>query len=319
MSNILVLGLGALGKRHLSSILNSKMELDVYCYDINPCALDNFEWENLYGNKTINMVSNFKEIPNDIDFALFSMTANGRREMFDKLIASARVRYILFEKVLFQRIDDYQHVKMILRDRGIKAWVNCARRQMDCYQELGKILSDAKEMYITVSGGEWGLACNAIHELDLVSFLSQSNDLRIESLDLLPGVFESKRRGYKEVYGSIYGSCGKCKKFIISCMKDTDVPDIVSIESDIGNFLVFESKHKVITMSKDQEYNIYEKEFVIPYQSEMTQYVLEDILNNGESRLTEYEDSSKIHIEFIRQLLTFFNNNGLEGNICPIT
>lgn len=319
MHNIVIIGVGALGKRHLSSMLNSKLELAVYCYDINEHALDSFEWENKYNNKTITMVTSFDELPKTVDFALFAMTANGRREMFDQLIGRCTVKNILFEKVLFQKVEDYEHVGSKLQELNIKAWVNCARRQMDSYQELKKELEAAKEMRISISGGEWGMACNAIHQIDLIEFLSGSSETKVDSMELLPIIADSKRAGFKEVYGTISGHSGKCKHFSVTCMKDTHVPGVVTISTDIGQYIIVEGKQKMMCMAKDGEYELIEKDFVMPFQSQMTQFVMEDILLTGESRLAKYDVSSRLHLEFIKPLIKFFNQNGWENNSCPIT
>ena len=319
MYNIVIIGVGALGKRHLQSILNSKLELDIYCYDINEQALDNFEWENIYNNKKLTMVTSFYDLPKTVDFALFAMTANGRREMFDQLIEHCTVKNILFEKVLFQKVKDYEHVDQKLKELNIHAWVNCARRQMDSYQELRERLKAAKEMRISISGGEWGMACNSIHEIDLVEFLSGSNETIIDKLSLLPEMVDSKRKGFKEVYGSIVGHSGKCKSFYINCMKGSDVPSMVTVSTDIGQYVIIESKQKLISLLKEDGYDINERDFVMPYQSQMTQYVMEDILLTGESRLARFDVSSRLHLVFIEPLIKFFKENGWENESCPIT
>jgi len=319
MYNIAVIGVGALGKRHLSSILNSQLALTVYCYDINSHALDGFEWDSQYNNKTLKMVTSFEQLPNNVDFALFAMTSKGRREMFDQLVAMCSVKNILFEKVLFQKIEDYDYVRKKLQELGIKAWVNCARRQMDSYQELRNKLESAREIRISISGGEWGLACNAIHQIDMVEFLAGSSETYIEKMNLLPVIVDSKRPGFKEVYGTIEGHSGKCVHFSINCMKDTNVPSVVTISTDIGQFVIFESKQKIVFMDKDNNYELSESDFIMPYQSQMTQFVMENILLNGESRLATYEVSSRLHLEFIRPLIKFFEENGLEKELCPIT
>jgi hypothetical protein len=316
--NILVVGLGALGKRHLSSILNSELELNVYGYDINPDALVGFQWENIYHNKSLKMISSFNEIEN-IDFALFAMTSVGRRDVFDKLVEQVKVKNILFEKVLFQRIEDYTHVQAELKRLGIKAWVNCARRQMDSYQSLRERLLPAKEMRISISGGEWGLACNSIHEIDLVEFLAGSDSTQVTSLELLPLIAESKRPGFKEIYGTVKGCSGKCKDFSINCMKDTDVQDILTINTDIGQFIVLESNRKLLSMTRDNDYELKVESFEIPYQSQMTQFVFEDILLKGSSRLADFDTSARLHLQFIEPLIKFFNDNGWEEKSCPIT
>ena len=319
MYNIVIIGVGSLGKRHLSSILNSSLEFIVYCYDIDAHALDSFVLNDNDQKKRIKMITSFSELPETIDFALFSMVSAGRREMFDKLIDSANVKTILFEKVLFQRVEDYEYVKIKLEELDIKAWVNCSRRQMDCYRSLRDELTKAKEMSIIVTGGDWGMACNAIHELDLVSFLSGSDDLKLDPFDFIPGIYESKRKGYKEIYGTISGSCGRCKRFVISCMKDTNVPDILLISSDVGQYYILEGKKKMISIAKKNDYELREEPFIMPYQSQMTQFVMEEILNHGSSRLPTYIESAKLHLEFLKPLLAFFNGNGMEGDVCPIT
>lgn len=317
--NIVIIGIGALGRRHLSSILNTELALNVYCYDINPNSLIGFEWENKFNNKILKVITSFKELPIDIDFALFAMVSKGRREMFDLLISNVRVKNILFEKVLFQNIDDYEYVGKKLKELNINAWVNCARRQMDSYHDLKKRLINAKEMRISISGGEWGLACNAIHEIDLVEFLSEADDTQVTGLDLLPIIAESKRPGFKEVYGTVNGKSGRCTSFSINCMKDTSVQDILTISTDIGQFIVLEGNRKLLSMTKENDYELKEEEFVILYQSQMTQLVLEDILLKGTSKLTKYCTSARLHLQFIRPLIEFFNKNGLEDKSCPIT
>lgn len=319
MYNVVIIGVGALGKRHLASILASKLELDVYCYDINNHVLDEFEWENKYNNKKLTLVNAFEELPSNVDFALFAMTANGRREMFDQLIARCDVKTILFEKVLFQTIKDYEYVGRKLKELKINAWVNCSRRQMDSYQDLRKELKTANDMRISISGGEWGLACNAIHEMDLIEFLADSSETVIDKMRLLPEIADSKRKGFKEVYGTIEGHSGKCSYFSINCMKGTQVPDVLTISTDKGQYVIFESKQKLISIAEKNQYELIEKDFSIPYQSQMTQYVMEDILLTGDSRLVKFDVSSRLHLEFIKPLLKFFCEHGWRTESCPIT
>ena len=316
---VVMIGVGALGKRHLSSIMNTKLPLDVFCYDINSQALNNFEWDNKYNNKTLAMVSSFDDFPKKIDFALFAMTSTGRREMFEQLISHCKVKNILFEKVLFQKIEDYGYVGRRLNELNIKAWVNCARRQMDSYQELARELAFARDIRISLAGGEWGMACNAIHMIDLIEFISGGLETKIDKMQLLPEIANSKRKGFKEVYGSMEGHSGKCSHFSITCMKNSSSPITLFISTDVGQYIIIESKRKIISMTEKNNYELTEKVFDMPYQSQMTQHVLEDILLTGNSRLAPFDVSSRLHLEFIKPLIKFFNENGLGCQSCPIT
>lgn len=317
--NVAVLGLGALGKRHLSSILNSKLAMDIYCYDINKCAMEGFCWDNKFANKKINIINTLMNLPEKIDFALFAMTANSRRKMFDKVISCCEVKNILFEKVLFQSVNDYTHVRDKIRTLGINAWVNCSRRQMESYQSLKKELAGATEMQVSISGGEWGLACNIIHELDIIEFLSGSDVTIVEKVELLPVIVDSKRKGFKEIYGTVKGNSGKKCTFSITCMKDTPVPLVMTISTDIGQYIIFESEQKMISLTKANNYEMRVADFVMPYQSQMTQFVIEDILLRNKSYLTEFDVASRLHLEIIKPFLQFFNEQGMETGLCPIT
>ena len=316
---IVVLGVGALGKRHLSSLLNSSYALEVYCYDVNQNTLEGFSWQNMFENKTLATARKIEELPKTIDFAIFSMTAKGRRETFDQLVEHSDVKNILFEKVLFQSLKDYDYVGGRLKKLGIHAWVNCARRQMDCYQSLKEKLQNVSEMRITITGSEWGMACNAIHMLDLIAFLANSSDMVIKNMDLLPAIFDSKREGYKEVFGTIRGTCGKCTGFEITCLQGRQVGTAILISTNKMQYFIMETKNVMIEFPTRDETGYNVSDFIIPYQSQMTQYVMEDILRDSQCKLTEYDESAKLHKLFIRPLIEFFNHNGVEGKTCPIT
>lgn len=317
MINIVIVGVGALGKRHLSSIMNSEIEKNIYCVDIDPHALDDmYECK----NTNVTLVKRISDLPQvEFDFALFSMSSKGRREMYDELVEHTKINYILFEKVLFQRVDDYKHVMEDLKQRNINAWVNCGRRQMKSYQNLRKRLEGSQYMEIHISGGEWGMACNAIHMLDMIAFLSGDQQIKIDQTDFLPLIKESKRSGYKEVYGMILGSGEFLKNFSISCIPDCRIPLKIEITTEDGRFIVREDLNKLFYICKDTQYQEEEELFEIPYQSQMTQFVMEDIIKKGTCKLTSIEESAHLHLMMLNPMINFFEKNGMEKGICPIT
>ena len=50
--------------------------------------------------------------------------------------------------------------------------VDTARRAFPIYQQIRDYFADDPIVHMDVRGGDWGLACNAIHFLDLLSFLA---------------------------------------------------------------------------------------------------------------------------------------------------
>lgn len=317
MINIVIIGVGGIGKRHLSSIMDSEIEKKIYCVDIDENALnDMVECR----KNNISLVKEIAELPRiEFDFALFSMTSKGRREMYDELVNHTKIKNILFEKVLFQRVDDYRHVLKDVKKRNINAWVNCARRQMESYWNLRKRLGNSKYMEIHITGGEWGMACNTIHMLDMIEFISGDREIKIDKTDFFPLIKESKRTGYKEVYGIILGSGKVLKNFSILCMPGCRIPMKIEITTENGRFVIREDLRKLFYMDRDVKYQEKVECFEIPYQSQMTQFVMEDIIKAGSCKLTSLDESVRMHLMLVNPLISFFEENGMEKGICPIT
>ena len=62
MINIAIIGVGALGKRHLEAVLKCQEEMCIYCVDVNPLALDGFQKNDIYENKTIIFSTDMDEL-----------------------------------------------------------------------------------------------------------------------------------------------------------------------------------------------------------------------------------------------------------------
>lgn len=316
MYNIVVIGVGALGKRHLQSIMNSKYDMKIYCIDPYEHALDGFLEENKGENKDMFFSTNIDIVPKEVDFALFSMSSNGRREMFERLIERASVKYVVFEKVLFQKVEDYYVVEKKLQEHNIKAWVNCARRIQDCWIDLKKEIDTTEIFEYHMSGGRWGMACNVIHMLDVIAYLAGCDDIILLDLNLKNEIIESKRKGYKEFFGAVIGKCGKCKNFSISCY-DTDLYGIIDIITPVYRYRINEAIGECLKITVDGQ--VIEKKFTMKLQSQLTETYIESLFETGRLALTSFEESMKIHLSLIEPLTDFFVRNGMEERLCPIT
>ena len=316
MTKVALIGLGALGKRHLEAVLKCEQPMDIYCMDINPKALEGFEPKDVHNNKKITFVTDVDQFPTELDLAIFPMSSRGRREMFDCLFEHASVKYIVFEKVLFQKVEDYFHVAKRLKEFDISAWVNCTRRYAPIWRELQKELQNAQDIEFHTYGGSWGLACNCVHMLDAVCMVSNSEKLKIEHIQLQDKVIDSKRKGYKEVFGVVSGSCSNCRNFSISCYENSLHSETVILADD-RKYVVDESKGLYEVTDKDGAKMV--KEFGPYYVSQTTTEVVEDIMNKGTCDLTTFDLAMDLHLQYIEPLIDFFEEKGLEKGVCPIT
>jgi len=315
MENIAVIGIGALGKRHLQSLMNLKDDYSIYAVEVNKEVIQRLKDE----MPEAHFCTSITELPEFISAAVIATNSNIRRLVFEQLISHCNISNILFEKVLFQREEDYYSVQEKIRDYGINAWVNCARREWDSYKDLKIELEICKKMYFYAAGGQWGIGCNGIHMLDLIEFLSDSKikELNIDKLE--KGVFESKRKGFYEFFGTISGGSEKCKDFRISCIQDSSLPFNIEIDTNSARYIIDEGHNSLFTASEKSGWKWMKREFLPLYQSQMTERVIKNILDKGTCNLPDYESSMELHLKFIKPLVRFFNMNGMEGNVCPIT
>lgn len=313
---IAIIGVGALGLRHLQSVSELDKTLNIYVIDNNSEAIENAMQQckrEIIGGKNISI------LPEEIDVAIIATTSNVRRQIFEQLVAHSKIGNVIFEKVLFQKVDDYYVVERLLKEHNIRAWVNCARREYDSYHIVKKLLSDCESYVFHMAGGNWGMACNGIHMVDLVEFLEGSEQCAIEQMNLQPVIEDSKRSGYKEVYGTITGKCGRCESFSITCFKNSTVPTQIDIVSDAFRCTIVESERQLILASGENAWKEEKRSFAVPYQSQLTGGVVKNILESGTCRLPEYQDAMRLHLEFIKPLIQFFEKRGMERDVCPIT
>ena len=315
MSNIALIGAGALGKRHLQSLYDLHEKYDLYVVEVNKSAISALQEE----MPDVRYVESISSLPKDIAAAVIATSSNVRRTVFDELINSCNVDNIIFEKVLFQREEDFYAVKDQLEQKGIHAWVNCARREWQAYKDFREKIKDCKVIECNIVGGAWGMGCNAIHMLDIIEYLAGCKVDELDISKLEPGIEESKRRGFYEFYGTITGSAGKCKRFCITSIKESALPLQIEFVTENGRYIIQEWAGRMLAFEEESGWTMNECEFRPTFQSQMTARVVKDILDEGKASLTDYEDSMDLHLKYIIPLISYFNDNGIKGDICPIT
>ena len=315
MNNIAIIGVGALGKRHLQSMVELQEQCHIYAVEINEELINVLSTE--FPN--VKFITTVDELPDELDVVVISTNSNIRRLLFEQLINHSNVKNIIFEKVLFQKEEDYYFVQGKLNELGIQAWVNCARREWDSYKLLKDELNECNELHISAIGSQWGIGCNGIHILDLIEYLSGNEIQTLDMSGLENKIVESKRKGFYEFFGTIKGVSGKCKNFNMTCIDNTILPFLIEITTEKSRYIIDEGNNILLFSDVDSNWQWEQREFKQVYQSQMTGRVIKSIIENGTCNLSNYQSSMKLHLKFIVPLIAFFNSNGMEGDICPIT
>lgn len=319
MYNIVVIGAGQLGSRHIQSIKSTRHQCKLYVVDSVRESLEKTKaiFESTQVESQIQEVyycENSNSLPEVIDFLLISTGSRPRAAIFKDIACRYQIKNVVFEKVLFQKESDYHEVAAILKNKGIKSWVNCPRRMYDGYKALQPLFK-GKTVNMTVNGGLWGMGCNSIHFLDVYSFLTGSTNYTLSTDGVDHDIIDSKRAGYKEFTGTLTAHFANGGTVVLHSANNA-ISHLITLNTEDTFCCVSEVKKECWIKSLDRNEVL---AFPVPYQSQLTSIVLDSILDNGTCELATYEESAQIHLPLIKGLISFLNKNGIDTDNCPIT
>jgi pyrroline-5-carboxylate reductase len=134
MHTILLIGAGNIGRRHLQGLLLSPFSYSIYvvdpiaaCLDLAKAAVAEVEAPTV-ALHTIQYLSSIQLAPTNCDVAIIATNADVRKLVVEELIAHTTPRYLILEKVLFQKEADYKTIGQLIYQKNIPTFVNCTRR-----------------------------------------------------------------------------------------------------------------------------------------------------------------------------------------------
>ena len=327
-----VIGAGNLGSRYLQGLAQSACNLSIVVIDPNPraLALAKQRLAEVKGDCQIGPVEytlTLDAIKNDLDLAIVATNADVRREVLETLLTRVKVRYLVLEKVVFQCADDFRFVRNVLSEKNITAWVNCPRRMIsvfrDCQRKiLSKYGEDIPPISLSVIGNSWGLASNSIHFFDLLTFLAGRTAVEIDISGLDQEIYQAKRRGFIELGGHLVAEseCGDRISLVDRMREGRDLEVNISLPGLTIELRQLTSGETAVTWLDLQEQSSTANKFRMPFQSELTPMLVDQILIEGSSLLTPLNESESNHIPmldaFVQHILAV---TGKEPAKCSIT
>ena len=303
MNTVAVIGVGNLGFRHFESLYKSDLPLALYAMDPLEGARERVRGLAAPGTpkSTVTTVSSVKELPTRLDLVIVATNADVRLAMTEQLLQRAKVRYLVLEKVLFQRPEDFAACERLLKAHGVTCFVNCPRRMYDVYWELKQMFGGNGVRFLSVAGGEWGLGCNSVHYVDLFQFMTGRVPQRY-ALHLDAEVHRSKRAGFVEFTGTIHAAADSAS-LTLTAVQGTHPKAYVTMFCGDLACTVDEGVGMARVFDKDQI--VREIAFRVPYQSELTARVATQLLKDGTCALPTYADSAAAHLPFISAMLNY--------------
>lgn len=287
--NVLVVGVGGIGRHHLFGLENIPDSPEIFALDVSQAPLEQGRIEL---SQRLGREPKFKELcgwstlPSRIDLAILSTTAVHRLQAVEHLLKKSTPRAILLEKPISGSIDHLTQMERVL-DGVPNVWVNYPRRISELHSRAAHSVEPGKTFESKVSIRNQGLVTNAFHIIDWFDFAFRSP---IESVTAIPdskGWFPSKRPGFVELSGEInvtYSSGSTLR--------------IVSEHHNGPENTVFSVRQSHTTLGIDElssslHYN--ETRLRIPglqFQSVLTTSLASSILDGEDHRLTPFTEAA---------------------------
>jgi len=316
---ILISGAGQLGSRYLQGLASCRYPLSIIVQDKSQDSLDRARqrWSEVINPECTYNISfqlSLNSIPESIDIAIVATNADVRSYVVRDILRHTLVRYWVLEKVLSQDKQGLDEIAEQLQYAS-GAWVNTSRRMMSWHQNIRSTRGFNNPMTFNVNGGDWGLACNAIHFLDLFAWWSGET---LESIDvsLLSAQWkESKRLGYKEITGMLQAKYSGGSSAKLSANSEKEVSPIL-IEISDGNLSWFINE-TAGTAKRSDGLNIHGS---MLNQSKMSTSLVESIIANGSCDLPCLAESIAMHRIFIGGMLAHYRQmHNSDATFIPIT
>jgi len=303
--NIAIIGAGELGSRYLQGMSGCKFPLDIFVVDPSHASLSQAKerWHQVSaGSDTHSVVflDNFSGIHDIlIDVIIVATSSEGRADLIRELSSQIEVRYWVVEKVLAQSESELKLISKVLKNFP-GAWVNTPRRMIKWYQDIIASSPGGSPITCTVSGGDWGLACNAIHFLDLVAWWSGEELVSIQTDELAPQWHKSKREGYWEIFGTLTANYSQGSRLVLKSTSG-DASYLVEIQAEGFAWEIHELNGAAARSDGESISGRLE------FQSEITGRLIESILKSGRCDLPTVDESAVLHIPLVNQLLIDWN------------
>lgn len=309
---ILIIGAGQIGSRHLQSLKAVKMPLEITVVDSSENSLDTAKERygainTSGGNHVLNYTDKIPVSLKFVDIAIIATTSGPRAALTKEFLKNNRAKYLILEKILFQKKTDYVQIDKLLKARKVKAWVNCPMRMMPFYAGFKKEFNRKKITYV-LYGNRSGMATDLIHHVDFISFLTGSSDLKVDTKLLDKKIKKSKHKGYFEITGSLSIFFRNGSQLIIRCDAEGQSPKIIEIFDSEKRYAILESGGKAM-VSKSPDWKMKEIEFSLPYQSRLTTTLIENLLSKGACELPTFKESAKLHLQVFEPIRIFLNKN----------
>jgi hypothetical protein len=313
-----LVGAGNLGRRHLAGLLDSELVEVVHICDISRDSLTACEEVVHLASRgvptrvdtEVHLHSAISAFPERLELVVVATSADVRPGVVEEISAHTDVRNYVLEKVLAQHQSGFS--RLVVATMGSNAWVNIPRRMMRWHRRLRSRIYGNGQIAMEVVGGDWGMACNGVHFIDLLEWWSGEAPETIDTSELEPEWRAAKRDGFMEVYGSVVVSFSGGSRLLLS---SSPGPETITIGLDVAGMSWYINEREGTANRSDG----LSQSGVLENQTSMTPRLVDSILGSGKCSLPTLRDSIRGHEVLLEGLMEHWVQSGGSRTGVPIT
>lgn len=319
--NIILVGCGNIGSRHLQALVKLPFSVDIHVVEqsnksknLAKIRLNEIKFDQK--NHSIFWYDSIQKISKISDLVIVSTLSEGRVRLIQNLLKKKNKKFLI-EKPVCQSSKEYKNLLQQFRLFKATGWVNTNRRYFESYKKIKQELKNSKFFDIHVFSTSSGLGTNAIHFIDLFSWITNDSKIKLNGDFLFPKLFPNKRgRRFKEFYGTIIGSGKNGSSLTLNFFPSHTESIFLTISTNTSNYVIDELNQYTFKIG------LHPKKLKFSYEhvSNLTTSVVQDILVKNTSLLPKLSESYLAHVELFR-IFNLHVKKQLKRDIslCPIT
>ncbi|MBM7094954.1 Gfo/Idh/MocA family oxidoreductase [Bacillus sp. H-16] len=317
-----IIGLGHIGRRHFQSLFYLKESADIFLVDQKEEGITSAkkmmaeEFKSSTFPHSLSCGTTLDTLPHFLDIVIIASPSNVRRNIIEAFLKKRTARFMILEKVVFQRVSDFSEISQLFNEKKVTVWVNCPMRTYPFFKEIKRRFGPSPIHY-TVTGSQLNLASNVIHHLDLITYLSEDNVVVVDPR-LLNTPFSSKRKGFFECTGTLSAYTRNHSTLNMTSFDQGGIPPVITCQSNEWRAVIRVLENKAWLACADHKWTWEEVDYKSPLQSELTCLYLQQLFSTESCDLPGFRESWNLHIPLLQSLSHHFYCKG-EAASCPIT
>ena len=319
--NLAIIGCGEIGQRHLQSVLNLDYKMKIYLIDKSAICLEKCKQisQNKKNLNSIYFIKSVNEIKDNLDFVIVATNSDHRFSVLKELYKYKTPKFIILEKILFNKLSNFEEAKKLFQLHSTKVWVN--QWMSTDFPDLSEIFGETEGVNISVTGKNWNLCSNCVHWIEWFHYINSRKKIILFNSSLDNLIIENKREGFFETFGSLEFHSINNNKLFLECKyeKNGERETLLSLSNKLSRaeFQFTTNSLKGFILRSNQKKSI---SYKIRYLSERTSIYIKNILEKNECSLPTYNQSMFQHkLIFLTFKNHFDKSYPRSDDILPIT